>query len=122
MVQSNAILFGWNTVVVGRESIAGELFAHTVNFFEKLKTTNLLESYETVFVNAHGGDLNGFFLLKGTMNLWVAYNFSTDTWVNFKLFGGMGLMLAFVIAQALWISRYLPDERAKPAPAKNEGS
>lgn len=61
-----------------------------------------------------------FFIFKGTLNLWVAYNFTTDTWVNFKLFGGMGLMIAFVIAQALWISRYLPDE-PKPAPAKTEG-
>jgi intracellular septation protein len=60
-----------------------------------------------------------FFIFKGSLNLWVAYSFSTDTWVNFKLFGGMGLMLAFVIAQALWISRYLPDD--KPAPAKTEG-
>ena len=57
-----------------------------------------------------------FFLFKGTLNLWVAYNFPTDVWVNFKLFGGMGLMLAFVVAQAMWISRYLPDEE-KPAPA-----
>ncbi len=32
----------------------------------------------------------------GVLNLWVAFNFSTDTWVNFKLFGGMGLMIAFV--------------------------
>ncbi len=59
-----------------------------------------------------------FFLFKGTLNLWVAYTFDTDTWVNFKLFGGMGLMLAFVVAQAFWISRYLPDEdEAKPGPA-----
>jgi intracellular septation protein len=55
-----------------------------------------------------------FFLFKGTLNLWVAYNYSTETWVNFKLFGGMGLMLAFVIAQALWLSRHLPEEPAKP--------
>ncbi len=59
-----------------------------------------------------------FFIFKGTLNLWVAYTFSTDTWVNFKLFGGMGLMLAFVIAQALWISRYVPDEPAKQPAAK----
>ena len=60
-----------------------------------------------------------FFLFKGTLNLWVAYNFPTDVWVNFKLFGGLGLMLAFVIAQALWISRHLPDEPApKPGLAK----
>ncbi len=59
-----------------------------------------------------------FFLFKGTLNLWVAYTFDTDTWVNFKLFGGMGLMLAFVVAQAFWISKYLPDEEAtKPAAA-----
>ena len=63
-----------------------------------------------------------FFLFKGTLNLWVAYTFSTDTWVNFKLFGGMGLMLAFVIAQALWISRYLPEDApAKAEAAKPEG-
>jgi intracellular septation protein len=51
-----------------------------------------------------------FFLFKGTLNLWVAYNFPTETWVNFKLFGGIGLMVAFVLAQAWWISRYLPEE------------
>jgi intracellular septation protein len=62
-----------------------------------------------------------FFLFKGTLNLWVAYTFSTDTWVNFKLFGGMGLMLAFVIAQAVWLSRFIPDEPAKPDAAKSEG-
>lgn len=56
-----------------------------------------------------------FFLFKGTLNLWVAYTFSTDTWVNFKLFGGMGLMFAFVIAQAFWMAKYLPDDEAKPA-------
>jgi intracellular septation protein len=42
----------------------------------------------------------GFFAAMGVLNLWVAYNFDTDTWVNFKLFGGMGLMLVFVLAQA----------------------
>ncbi len=61
-----------------------------------------------------------FFLFKGTLNLWVAYEFSTDTWATFKVFGGMGLMLVFVLAQALWISKYLPDDdaaKAAPVPA-----
>jgi intracellular septation protein len=63
-----------------------------------------------------------FFIFKGTLNLWVAYTFDTDTWVNFKLFGGMGLMLAFVLAQAMWLSKYLPDDPPKgTAPAKGEG-
>ena len=57
-----------------------------------------------------------FFLFKGALNLWVAYNFSTETWVNFKLFGGMGLMLAFVLAQGLWLAKYVEDEPAKAEP------
>jgi intracellular septation protein len=31
-----------------------------------------------------------FFAFMGALNLWVAYTFATDTWVNFKLFGGIG--------------------------------
>ncbi|MEI6025212.1 MAG: septation protein A [Betaproteobacteria bacterium] len=51
-----------------------------------------------------------FFGIMGFLNVWVAYSFSTATWVNFKLFGGMGLMLLFVLVQGLWISRYVePD-------------
>jgi intracellular septation protein len=53
-----------------------------------------------------------FFASMGLLNLWVAYSFSTDTWVNFKLFGGMGLMLGFSVAQALFLSRYLKDDTA----------
>ena len=50
-----------------------------------------------------------FFIAMGVLNLWVAYSFDTDTWVNFKLFGGMGLMLVFVIAQALYLSRHMQE-------------
>lgn len=53
-----------------------------------------------------------FFAIMGALNLWVAYAFSTDTWVNFKLFGGIGLMLLFTLAQGLYLSRFLPDEPA----------
>jgi intracellular septation protein len=56
----------------------------------------------------------GFFAAMGALNLWVAYNFATDTWVNFKLFGGLGLMLVFTIAQGLYLARYLPDEAVEP--------
>ena len=58
----------------------------------------------------------GFFTTMGVLNLWVAYQFDTDTWVNFKLFGGIGLMLAFVIAQALFLGRYIKDEPGQPRP------
>ncbi|HEX9674200.1 MAG TPA: septation protein A [Burkholderiales bacterium] len=53
-----------------------------------------------------------FFALMGVLNLAVAYNFSTDAWVNFKLFGGIGLMLAFIVLQALMLSRHIEDRKA----------
>jgi intracellular septation protein len=59
-----------------------------------------------------------FFALMGLLNLYIAFNFSTDTWVNFKLFGGMGLMLAFTVAQGVYISRHIPPEPAEASPPK----
>jgi intracellular septation protein len=58
-----------------------------------------------------------FFSAMGALNLWVAYTFSTDTWVNFKLFGSIGLMIVFTLAQGFYLSRYLPDE---PAPKETK--
>ena len=51
-----------------------------------------------------------FFVFMGALNLYVAYNYPTDLWVNFKLFGGMGLMLVFVVAQALVLARYAEEK------------
>jgi intracellular septation protein len=50
-----------------------------------------------------------FFALMGVLNLIIAFNFPTATWVNFKLFGGTGLMIVFVIGQTLFLSKYLKD-------------
>ena len=52
----------------------------------------------------------GFFVFMGALNLYVAYNYSTDLWVNFKLFGGMGLMLLFVVAQAFVLAKYMDEK------------
>ena len=45
------------------------------------------------------------------LNLIVAFNFSTDIWVDFKLFGGMGLLLLFVLGQGLMLSKYVEDKQ-----------
>jgi len=50
-----------------------------------------------------------FFIGLGIANLYVVYHFDTDTWVNFKLFGIFGLMLALIIAQAIYMSRYIDN-------------
>ncbi len=51
-----------------------------------------------------------FFIVMGLLNVYVAYQFSEDTWVNFKLFGSMGLMLVFIIAQGVWLNRFIVQE------------
>lgn len=57
----------------------------------------------------------GFFALMGALNLWVAYQFSTAAWVNFKLFGGIGLMFGFVLAQAVVLGKYLKEDEDSSA-------
>jgi intracellular septation protein len=56
-----------------------------------------------------------FFAVMGVLNLWVAHNFDTDAWVNFKLFGGLGLMGLFVVGQALYLGRYMKDTKEAEA-------
>jgi intracellular septation protein len=51
-----------------------------------------------------------FFVVLGFINLYVAYFFSTEIWVNFKLFGLLGLTFAFVIGQAFYLTRYIVEE------------
>lgn len=50
-----------------------------------------------------------FFILSGVVNLYVAFHYDTDTWVNFKLFGLMGMTLVFILIQGIYISRYIEE-------------
>ncbi|ALP53412.1 septation protein A [Candidatus Tenderia electrophaga] len=61
-----------------------------------------------------------FFVFIGFLNLYVAYNFDEATWVNFKLFGMIGLTFVFIIAQAFFIGRYMKEpESANPPESVN---
>ena len=53
-----------------------------------------------------------FFFLMGALNLYVAFEYSEEAWVNFKLFGSTGLLLVFVIIQGVWLARHMehPNE------------
>jgi intracellular septation protein len=55
----------------------------------------------------------GFFVFMGFANLAVAFafNFSDEVWVNFKLFGGIGLMLLFTLIQGLLLSKYIEEKK-----------
>jgi intracellular septation protein len=80
-----------------------------------------LQSASKEEINVPAGDWRAlnlmwvvFFAAVGAINLYVAYNFPENVWVNFKLFGLTGLTLVFAMGQALWLSRR--EAGAEPRP------
>ncbi|BDW11105.1 putative intracellular septation protein A [Polynucleobacter sp. SHI8] len=53
-----------------------------------------------------------YFAVLGVLNLYVAYNFSEETWVNFKL-STIGVLLVFIILQGLWLSKYIQTDESE---------
>ena len=92
--------------LMGSTLIVGQLFFRK-NFIQSLMGAQM-ELPPSAW-RAMNWSWAGFFAAMGGLNLWVASHFDTETWVNFKLFGGLGLMLLFVLAQALFLSRYIKD-------------
>ena len=63
---ANQIIFlGWNRIVEGREQQAMKLFEKFMEFCGKLQADDIIESFEPALLAAHGGDLNGFIILRG---------------------------------------------------------
>ena len=52
----------------------------------------------------------GFLTFMGSLHLYVAFNFDLNTWVNFKLFGSIGLMIVFAVIQGMYLSRFVSEE------------
>ena len=120
------VLFGGATIVAQNETfikwkptvlywlMAGSLIAGQL-FFKKNLLKSLMGS-QMELPDAAWRVANwswiGFFSAMGVINLWVAFHFDTDTWVNFKLFGGLGLMVLFILGQALYLGRYMKAEEA----------
>jgi len=57
-----------------------------------------------------------FFMMMGGLNLYVVYNYDTETWVNFKLFGSLILTLLFVVGQGLVLAKHLPTDENSQKP------
>ena len=120
------VVFGGATLVLRDETfikwkptVLYWLFAAALALSDLLLRRNLIRSMLSAQIqlpDAVWRRLNwswtAFFALMGVANLLVAFNFTTDQWVNFKLFGATGLMLAFVVGQALYLSRHM--EEGKP--------
>ena len=64
-MKENVLFFGWNRSIPGREKISAEHFQEFVQYLGGLQKNGAIQSFEPVFLNPHGGDMNGFFILKG---------------------------------------------------------
>ncbi|HAV63102.1 MAG TPA: hypothetical protein DCY13_12150 [Verrucomicrobiales bacterium] len=64
-MSSNVIFFAWNRSIPGRERISAQHFKDFVSFLESLVKNHGIQSFDPVFLNPHGGDMNGFFLIRG---------------------------------------------------------
>ncbi len=127
------VLFGGATILAHDETfikwkptvlywLMGGTLAVGMLFFRK----NLLKSLMSTQLELPDAAWRGmnwswvaFFAVMGVLNLWVAYHFDTNAWVNFKLFGGLGLMALFVIGQALYLSRHMKDGKQAEAGARD---
>jgi hypothetical protein len=59
------LFIGWNRSSVGREQQALALFMKSMEYYNKLQSDDRIESFDSVILENHGGDLNGFVLIKG---------------------------------------------------------
>jgi len=85
-------------------------------FFRKNLIKSMMSSQIDAPDSIWGKLLTGwivFFLFMGAINLFVAFTYSTDFWVNFKLFGGIGLMLLFVFAQAYVLAPHIKPKEGE---------
>ena len=120
-------LFGGATILLHNESfikwkpsilywVMGSTILISQLFFDKNAMKALMSKQVTLADNVWkkiNMSWGLFFVVLGFINLWVIYHFSTDTWVNFKLFGIMGLIVVFSIVQGVVITKTQKEDAAK---------
>lgn len=89
-MSSNAIFFGWNRSLPGRERISAEHFSEFVSYLGGLHKGGKIQSFDVVFLNPHGGDMNGFFLIRGESSKLDAV-VASDDWVKHMVRANMHL-------------------------------
>jgi len=72
------LFIGWGEVVRGRETAAVELFRETLEYYAGLQKEGVIESFEPVFLEPHGGDLAGFILIRGDVDKLAALRVSEE--------------------------------------------
>lgn len=95
-MSSNVILFGWNRSIPGREELSGEHFSEFVQYLSELQQAGAIQSFDVVFLDVHGGDLNGFFLIRGA-NAQLNDLVGSEAWVVHMMRAGMHMDGAGVV-------------------------
>lgn len=64
-MSSNVLFFGWNRSIPGREKMSAEHFQSFNEYLATQQRKGLIQAFEPIFLDPHGGELNGFFLIRG---------------------------------------------------------
>lgn len=122
LILQNEVFIKWKPTAVNW--LFALAFLLSQFFGEKNLVQRMMEDHVTVILTKVWTHLNmmwiGFFSFMGLINLYVAFNFDTDTWVNFKLFGMLGLTLIFVFIQGIYLAYHVVPEEEPPH--KNQSS
>jgi hypothetical protein len=73
-----ALFIGWGAVVRGREKQALQVFQESMEYYGRLQQEGRIESFDVVLLSPHGGDLNGFVLLRGDRPKLAEIRFSDE--------------------------------------------
>jgi intracellular septation protein len=114
LILHNDIFIKWKPTIINW--IFGTVFIVSQVFFKKPVLRYILESKVTL-PDPVWSRLNlswaFFFIIMGAINVYVLYHFSTNVWVNFKLFGYLGLTFIFVIGQGIYLARHVTEDSIK---------
>jgi intracellular septation protein len=114
------LIFHDNTFIKWKPTVLYWLMASSLLIGQLIFKRNLMKSFmgEQLTLPEHAWGVLliswvSFLSTMGVINLYVAYNYDLDTWVNFKLFGSMGLMVVFAILQGIYLARFVNDEKSE---------
>ncbi len=84
---NGVLLIGWKRAIPGREQQALDLFQKVIQYYATSQSAGKIESFEPVLLNHHGGDLNGFVLIKGDIGKLSEFRLE-DTFVEHAIEAG----------------------------------
>jgi len=122
VILNNKVFIQWKPTIVNwlfAVAFLGSQYIGNKNFLERMMGEQI--SLESAIWKKLNFMWIGFFLFSGAVNIYVAFSgqFTEDQWVNFKLFGMLGLTLVFVVLQGIYLSRHINEADLPAGPPSN---